>query len=132
MINWFVSLTGKFMMYTGVILFALISVIYSIEWYTVGKDAEAQLLDKGNSMAISMSKSLQAITEDDILKGVVLKDGTRLTGEEVKKRLFDDKLQLVKESEAEAQKRLSLASYAEQTQTLFDGRTIPSSKYELK
>ncbi|WP_282938325.1 methyl-accepting chemotaxis protein [Paenibacillus sp. RC67] len=132
MTNGFVSLTGKFMAYTGIILLALMGGIYAFEWYEINKDAEAQLLDKGNSLAIALSKTLQSITEDDIRNGVVLKNGTRLTGEELKNRLFNDKLTIMPESKQEAQKRSKDNDYAERKQQLFDGRSVPLAQYELK
>lgn len=132
MLNRFSSLTGKFMVYTGVVLLALLGAVFALEWYVIGENAEAQLLEKGSGMAISLSRTLQSITEDDIRKGVVLNDGTRLTGEELRRRLFDDKLKVVPESEQEARKRSQDAGYAAAKQTIFDGRTIPLAQYELK
>lgn len=120
------------MAYTGIILLVLMGGIYSFEWYEINKDAEAQLLDKGNSLAVALSKTLQSITEDDIRNGVVLKNGTRLTGEELKSRLFNDKLTVMPESQQEAQKRSKDPSYAGGTQQLFDGRSVPLAQYELK
>ncbi|MBE1443597.1 methyl-accepting chemotaxis protein [Paenibacillus sp. OAS669] len=128
----YVSLTGKFMAYTGIILLALMAGIYAVEWHEINKDAEAQLLDKGNSLAVALSKTLQSVTEDDIRNGVVLRNGTRLTGEELKSRLFNDKLTVMPESQQEAQKRSKDPAYAEGKQLLFDGRSVPLAQYELK
>ncbi|MFE5322512.1 methyl-accepting chemotaxis protein [Paenibacillus sp. NPDC056579] len=132
MLNRFASLTGKFMTFTGVILLVLMGVIYAYEWQVINRDAEAQLLEKGNSMAVSLSRTLQSITEDDIRKGLVLNNGTRLSGEELKRRLFDQTLKVVPESEQEARKRSQEAAYADGKQTLYDGRVVPLAQYELK
>jgi methyl-accepting chemotaxis protein len=123
---------GRFMLYTTAVLMLLMGSVYAFQSNQIKKDVEQQLHDKGRSLAIALSKSLQSVTEADFQTGLTLKNGTRLTGEEVKKRLFDDKLQLIPESEQEAAKRLKDPSYAEGKQQLFNGKEIPLAKYELK
>jgi len=132
MTNWFSTLTGKFMIFTGVILFILMGVIYSFEWHEINEDAEAQLLDKGNSLAIALSKTLQSVTEDDIRNGVTLKNGTHIGGDELGRRLFDRQLQVIPESKQEADKRAKKPEYADAQQELQDGSSIPLAQYELK
>ncbi|CAG7653206.1 methyl-accepting chemotaxis protein [Paenibacillus allorhizosphaerae] len=130
--NPFHSLTGRFMIYSSLLLLALMGVVYAYQSAQIRKDVEQQLLDKGRTMAISLSRSLQSITESDFQTGAVLKDGAKLSGEELRQRMFDDKLQLVGGSEQEAAKRSQDASYADGKQKLFNGSEIPMAKYELK
>ncbi|CAG7645172.1 hypothetical protein PAESOLCIP111_04895 [Paenibacillus solanacearum] len=126
------SLTGRFMIYSSLLLIALMGAVYVYQSAQIRKDVEQQLLDKGRTMAISLSRSLQSITESDFQTGAVLKDGTKLSGEELRRRLFDDKLELVGGSEQEAAKRSQDAGYADSKQKLFNGTDIPMAKYELK
>ncbi|NHN32031.1 methyl-accepting chemotaxis protein [Paenibacillus agricola] len=132
MLKWVHSLTARFMLFAGIILLVLIGGIYAYEWDKIRADSEKQLFEKGSTMAVSLSKALQSITENDIRDGIILKDGTRLSGEDLKRNLFNDNLQLIPESELEAQKRAKDPAYAALQQKLFDGRMIPLSKYELK
>lgn len=132
MLKWTHSLTARFMLFTGVILLILIGAIYAYEWNKIRVDAEAQLFEKGSAMVISLSKTLQSIAEDDIRDGTILKSGKKLTGEELKKNLFNDKLQVVPESQKEAEKRSKDPAYGDLKQKLFDGRMVPLAQYELK
>ncbi|TBL72683.1 methyl-accepting chemotaxis protein [Paenibacillus thalictri] len=130
--GWFHSLSSRFMVYTGVVLFLLMCGLYWFEWQQIRKDAEQQLLEKGSGLAIALAKSLQQVTESDIITGVTLKNGTKLSGDTIKTNLFNDKLQLVPESEQAAKKRSDNASYASSKQVLFNGKEIPLAQYELK
>jgi methyl-accepting chemotaxis protein len=132
MFNWTHSLTARFMLFTGIILLVLIGAIYAYEWEKIRIDSETQLFEKGSAMVTALSKTLQSITENDIRDGTLLKNGTKLTGEELKRNLFNDNLQLIPESEQEAQKRSKDPVYADMKQKLFDGRMVPLSQYELK
>ncbi|WP_284642890.1 methyl-accepting chemotaxis protein [Paenibacillus silviterrae] len=130
--KWVQSLTGRFMLYTTGVLLVLMGSVYLFQSNEIRKDVEGQLLDKGRSLAMALSRSVQSVTEADMQTGVTLSDGTRFTGDEVKKRLFDDKLQLIPESELEAAKRSKDPAYASGKQVLFNGKEIPLSQYELK
>ncbi|MDF2724017.1 MAG: methyl-accepting chemotaxis protein [Paenibacillus sp.] len=126
------SITGRFMLVTGVALLVLVSAIYIYQRQEIRKDAEDQLYQKGSSLAVSLAKTLQSIAEGDIRDGVQLKDGGKWTGDELRTNLFNDKLQPAPGSEQEMQKRMQDETYAKSTQTLFNGSTIPLSKYEQK
>jgi methyl-accepting chemotaxis protein len=132
MLKWTHSLTARFMLFTGLFLLILIGVIYTFEWNKIRMDSENQLFEKGSTMAVALSKTLQSIAEDDIRDGTLLKNGTKLTGEELKSNLFNDKLQAVAESQKEAEKRSKDPAYADLKQKLFDGRMVPLAQYELK
>ncbi len=107
--------------------------LLSLQWNTIARDVEAQLMDKGSGLAKSMSQSLQAVTEQDIRNGVMLSDGTYVKGEELKRQIFNDELTLIPESEQAAKHRLQ-ANAAEMSaeQALFNGSTAPLWQYELK
>jgi methyl-accepting chemotaxis protein len=132
MLGWIHSLTARFMLFTGLILLVLVGAVYVYEWDKIRTDSEAKLFEKGSAMAIALSKTLQSIAEDDIRDGTLLKGGIKLTGEELKRNLFNDNLQLLPESQQEAQKRAKDPGYSELKQKLFDGKMIPLSQYELK
>ncbi|NOU92070.1 methyl-accepting chemotaxis protein [Paenibacillus sp. LMG 31456] len=132
MFNWLHSITVRFMLFTGVFLLVLIGGIYVYQWQEIRKDAEDQLYQKGSSLAVSLSKTLQSIAEDDIRDGTLIKGGIKWTGEELRTNLFNDKLQPVPGSDKELQKRSQDKTYAEGTQTLFDGRKVPLAQYEQK
>lgn len=126
------SLTGRFMLYSSLVLLILMGMVYAYQWNAIRQNVEQQLLDKGRTMAISMSRTLQSITESDFKTGVTLGDKTIWSGDELRKRIFDDRLQILPESEKEAEKRLKDAEYSAGKQALFNGKEILLSKYELK
>ncbi|TDF94515.1 methyl-accepting chemotaxis protein [Paenibacillus piri] len=132
MFSWIHSITVRFMWITGLVLLVLMGGIYAYQWQEIRKDAEDQLYQKGSSLAISMSKTLQSIAEDDIRDGVLIKGGIKWTGAELRANLFNDKLQPAPGSEQELKKRSQDQAYAQATQTLFDGRKIPLAQYEQK
>lgn len=131
-VKWVNSLTGRFMLYSALVLLLLMGAVYAYQAKLIQEDAEQQLLDKGQGLTIAMSKSLQTIAESDIQTGVTLKNGTKLAGDDVKKRLFDDKLQLIPESQQEADKRLKDATYGAAKQLLFNGKEVTLAQFELK
>jgi len=132
MLSWFHSLTGKFMLITTSVLLVIMTVLYLISWDSIEKDAEDMLLERGHSLATSLAGSLRAVTENDIKNGVTLADGTKLSGSELRAKLFDDELKVVPESEQSAKKRSEDGEYAKQTVKLFNGKEIPLAQYELK
>ncbi|WJH35900.1 methyl-accepting chemotaxis protein [Paenibacillus sp. CC-CFT747] len=126
----FYSLANKFALVMSVALVAVIGGMLVYEWGKVRKDAEQLLLDKGYDLAVSLSGTLARVAESDMRSGVTLADGTRLSGEELRSRLFDDRLAVLPESEAEAKKRGS--DYLAKTTELYNGEKVPLSRYELK
>lgn len=126
------SLTGRFMLYSSLVLLLLMGVVFAYQSSIIRRHAEASQFDKGRTMAISLSKSLQSLTESDLRTGVMLKDGTKLSGEELRTRLFDDRLEPIAASREEAQKRSKDKEYASAKQKRFDGQDIPLAQYEMK
>jgi methyl-accepting chemotaxis protein len=120
------------MFITGAVLLAIMCGLYAYEWREIRIDVERQLLEKGSGLAIALSKSLQSVTEEDIKNGITLKNGTWVPGEKLKQDLFNDQLQLIPESEQAANKRMADPEYAKAKQTLFNGKEISLSQYELK
>ncbi|NMO97853.1 methyl-accepting chemotaxis protein [Paenibacillus lemnae] len=117
----------------AVVLFIVMFFFGYRQWQQMESDVEEQLLEKGSALVISLSKSLQAITEDDIRQGVTLSSGEQITGAELKERLFNDQLTVIPESEESARKRLEANPEAmEKPQKLFNGDEIPLWQYELK
>ncbi|WP_010500177.1 hypothetical protein [Paenibacillus elgii] len=60
------SLTGRFMVYSSLVLLLLMGVVFAYQSSIIRSHAEASLFDKGRTMAISLSKSLQSLTELDL------------------------------------------------------------------
>lgn len=130
--KWLHALTTKFMLVMGAALIIVVSVLIVYEWRETRSTVEEQLLNKGRQLAISLSLTLQSITEQDIASGVVLPDGTSWDKNKLQADLFNDTLTLNPDSERVAQKRLADAEYAAKEATLFDGSTIPLWQYEQK
>ncbi|MCI3920605.1 methyl-accepting chemotaxis protein [Paenibacillus sp. TRM 82003] len=128
----FGSLTGKFLLLTGTTLLVLFGGLFVHRFQEVAKPIEAQFMEEGKVLAISMAKSLESITETDLRNGVMLSDGSFIGGAELEKKLFNDELTLMPGSEQEAQKRLADTQYQEAKQPIFDGTSVPLSEYELK
>ncbi|OMF29390.1 hypothetical protein BK133_17800 [Paenibacillus sp. FSL H8-0548] len=126
------SLTNKFMLVMAAALMVVISVILIYEWRVTRITVEDQLLAKGRELALSLAHTLEHITEQDLITGVFLQDGTKWEGSQLKTDLFNDRLTVNSESEQVAEKRRQDASYAEKNAVLYNGKTIPLSQYELK
>ncbi|WP_162341711.1 methyl-accepting chemotaxis protein [Paenibacillus paridis] len=126
------SLTNKFMLVMAAALVIIVSVILVYEWRATRIAVEAQLLEKGRNLALSLAHTLEYVTEQDLKTGVVLQDGTKWDGEQLRTDLFNDQLTVNPESEQAAQKRLKDAAYAAKEAVLYNGEKIPLSQYELK
>ena len=126
------SLTNKFMLVMAAALVIVVSVILIYEWRATRIAVEEQLLEKGRNLALSLAHTLEYVTEQDLKTGVVLQDGTKWDGEQLRTDLFNDQLTVNPESEQTAQKRLKDAAYAAKEAVLYNGEKITLSQYELK
>lgn len=126
------SLTNKFMLVMAAALIIVVSVILIFEWRATRIAVEEQLLNKGRDLAFSLAHTLEHITEQDLNTGVTLQDGTKWEGSQLKIDLFNDQLTVNPQSAQVAEKRRQDSSYAEKNATLYNGKMIPLSQYELK
>jgi methyl-accepting chemotaxis protein len=126
------TLTNKFMLIMTAALLVVVSVIVIYEWRATRVSVEERLLDKGKDLVLSLSRTLEHVTEQDLNRGIVFQDETSWDPNTLKKHLFNDKLTLNKQSEQAAAKRIKDAAYASKEAVLYNGESIPLSQYELK
>ncbi|CAM4214465.1 methyl-accepting chemotaxis protein [Paenibacillus endophyticus] len=126
------SLTNKFMLVMAAALILIVSVIMVFEWQSIRTDVEKRLLDKGRDLSLSLAHTLEHLTELDLNTGVVLQDGTKWAGDQLRNDLFHDELTVNAQSIAAAETRAQDADYATKKITLHNGESIPLHEYELK
>ncbi|WP_166246296.1 methyl-accepting chemotaxis protein [Paenibacillus turpanensis] len=126
------TLTGKFLLITGIVLLLLFSALFAYRYQAISGPIEEQFRSEGTSLAKAISRTIQSVTEQDMKNGVSLSD-QQITGSDLQTILFDDKLTVIPESEQIAQARIKDdPAYAQAKQVLHDGTEIPMWQYELK
>lgn len=127
------SLTNKFLLIMGSVLLVVLLSLTGYEWKTIQQDVERQLLEKGSSLAVSLSHSLEGLTESDMKNGVMWPDGTKISGAQLKQNMFNDQLTVIPESRAASDKRNNQdPTYKSKQVELFNGNKVPIGQYELK
>ncbi|WP_053374945.1 methyl-accepting chemotaxis protein [Paenibacillus sp. FJAT-27812] len=126
------TLTNKFLLVMTAALVAVVSVIVIYEWRATRISIEKRLLDKGRDLVLSLSRTLEHVTEQDLNRGIVFQDGTSWNHDTLKQHLFNDELTVNPQSEQSAANRIKDTAYASKEAVLYNGETIPLSQYELK
>ncbi|WP_170885479.1 methyl-accepting chemotaxis protein [Bacillus alkalicellulosilyticus] len=126
------TITRKFMVITTLSLMALLTALFLFRYNQVITPIEQQYLNEGKSLAVSLAKTIEGVTEVDLKNGVTLGDGAYKSGSTLKQMLFNDSLTVYQGAEDVAKMRTEDTVYAEAKQLIFDGREIPMWQYELK
>lgn len=126
------SLTNKFLIVMAAALIIVVGTIMVYEWQATKESIEDRLLTKGKGLALSLSHTLQNVSEQDMKTGIVLQDGTKWEGKALAKDLFNSELTVNAESQQSMEKRSEDSAYASKQVSLYNGNSIPMSQYELK